>query len=613
METSLHVDSAITLQKPSNKSKDSKTLITIQIQNHQLNFRFLETHPPAQMIIAMRKIGMLRLIPRFLRKMAINVEDYNVIKEGKALVLVPKQETVFYNHIQQFNRDLSVMAVRAWLEQHNENRLKKRKMDDNGETASPESKKFVRILEALSASGLRALRYGHEVPQVAKIVANDLLPAAVESINRSAEYNKLQHLVQGHEGDAIAYMGSIPEKDRFHAVDLDPYGTAAPFLENAVRSVVDDGLLMVTCTDAGVLAGNGYPEKCYALYGGSNFGNTSFGLDTNHEAGLRLMLSTIAGVAAKHKKAIEPVLSLSIDYYFRVFVRVKTSPAKVKHLASTMMMVHHCIGCGYRVEQRMGRETSGKFQTPKAAFVGPNCPCCNSPFHVAGPLWGGNLHNHEFVDKVLEINASADKKVYGTTERIKGMLMLAKQELETPFYFSLGRLPSLIKASTIPITEFTRAVGNLGHDVSLTHAKANAIKTTAPWEDILLIAARWLRRGNEKRLQELRANLDSAKNEEKRKQKEETIRQLETNPNGSPTLSENLAGYRVLQKLDSDTREVDFDTPNEVSEKIHRLRKIKMVRFQESPANWGPKARPGKKQKEESKTDGQTEETKTEN
>lgn len=555
------------------------------------------------MIIAMRKIGMLRLIPRFLRKMAINVEDYNVIKEGKALVLVPKQETVFYNHIQQFNRDLSVMAVRAWLDQHNETRLKKRKIDENGETKTVEDKKFVRILEALSASGLRALRYGHEVPQVSKIIANDLLPAAVESINRSAEYNDLLKLVQGHEGDAIAYMGSIPEKDRFHAVDLDPYGTAAPFLENAVRAVLDDGLLMVTCTDAGVLAGNGYPEKCYALYGGSNFGNTSFGLDTNHEAGLRLMLSTIASVAAKHKKAIEPVLSLSIDYYFRVFVRVKTSPAKVKQLASTMMMIHHCIGCGYRVEQRMGRNTGGKFQTPKAASVGPNCPCCNSPFHVAGPMWGGNLHNHEFIDKVLEINSSADKQVYGTTERIKGMLMLAKQELETPFYFSLGRLPSLFRASTIPITEFTRAVGNLGHDVSLTHAKANAIKTTAPWEDILLIAARWLRKGNEKRLQELKGSLDSAKNVEKRKQKEETIKQLEANPDGSSSLSETLAGYRALQKLENDKREVDFDTNNEVSDKIHRLRKIKMLRYQESPANWGPKARPGKKQKTDKQDD----------
>lgn len=540
--------------------------------------------------------------------MTINIEDFNVIKEGKASVLVPKQETVFYNHIQQFNRDLSVMAIKAWLEGYNAKRelkaLKKRKAEEeNGEKAAPavstENRKFVRILEALSASGLRALRYGHEVPQVSRIVANDLLPAAVASINRSAEYNKLDDLVKGNQGDAITYMGSVTDKDRFHVVDLDPYGTAAPFLESAIRLVLDDGLLMVTCTDAGVLAGNGYPEKCYALYGGSNFGNTTFGLDANHEAGIRLLLSTIANIAARHKKFIEPVLSLSIDYYFRVFVKVSTSAAQVKHLSSTTMMVHHCIGCGYMAEQRMGRASGHKFQTPRAVSVGPTCPCCNSPFHVAGPLWGGKLHNKEFVEQVLSVNAKADKEVYGTTDRIKGMLTLAKEELETPFYTNLGRLPSLFKASTIPITEFAQALGNLGHEVSLTHAKANSIKTTAPREDVLLVAHRWVRRSNEKRLQELKASLESTTDENKRKQKEEAIKEIEKNPYATKNLTENMPGFHVQKFLEKDTREVDFETPNEFSDRLLKLRKIKMVRFQETPANWGPKARPGKKQKTE--------------
>ena len=50
--------------------------------------------------------------------------------------------------------------------------------------------------------------------------------------------------------------------------DLDPYGTAAPFIDSAIQCLEDDGMLLVTCTDAGVLAGSGYPEKCFALYGG---------------------------------------------------------------------------------------------------------------------------------------------------------------------------------------------------------------------------------------------------------------------------------------------------------------------------------------------------------
>jgi hypothetical protein len=65
-------------------------------------------------------------------------------------------------------------------------------------------------------------------------------------------------------------------------VDLDPYGTAAPFIDAAVQCVNDggegskgnlrdalaergapsnSGLLCVTCTDLSVLATNNYPEK----------------------------------------------------------------------------------------------------------------------------------------------------------------------------------------------------------------------------------------------------------------------------------------------------------------------------------------------------------------
>ena len=51
------------------------------------------------------------------------------------------------------------------------------------------------------------------------------------------------------------------DRTRFDVIDLDPYGTAAPFLDSAVQAVKDGGLLCVTCTDMGVLAGGSYPEK----------------------------------------------------------------------------------------------------------------------------------------------------------------------------------------------------------------------------------------------------------------------------------------------------------------------------------------------------------------
>ena len=69
------------------------------------------------------------------------------------------------------------------------------------------------------------------------------------------------------------------ERNRVDVVDLDPYGTAAPFIDASVQCVNDGGiylpnswsfwnsespfigLLCVTCTDMSVLATTNYPEK----------------------------------------------------------------------------------------------------------------------------------------------------------------------------------------------------------------------------------------------------------------------------------------------------------------------------------------------------------------
>lgn len=51
----------------------------------------------------------------------------------------------------------------------------------------------------------------------------------------------------------------------FHVIDLDPYGSAAPFLDSAVQNIASGGLMCITCTDMAVLCAS-YPETCYAKY-----------------------------------------------------------------------------------------------------------------------------------------------------------------------------------------------------------------------------------------------------------------------------------------------------------------------------------------------------------
>ena len=54
-------------------------------------------------------------------------------------------------------------------------------------------------------------------------------------------------------------------------------------------------------------------------------------------------------------------------------------------------------------------------------------------------MWSAPIQNPEFISKVLEhIEESPDK--YGTVTRMRGMLTVAKEELEDPFYFTPSKI-----------------------------------------------------------------------------------------------------------------------------------------------------------------------------
>ena len=82
---------------------------------------------------------------------------------------------------------------------------------------------------------------------VREVIANDLAPEAVETIRRNIEFAKCEGKVVANEGDAIMVMmqHSRDPAKQFDVVDLDPYGSAAPFLDSAVQAVCDGGMLLL--------------------------------------------------------------------------------------------------------------------------------------------------------------------------------------------------------------------------------------------------------------------------------------------------------------------------------------------------------------------------------
>jgi tRNA (guanine26-N2/guanine27-N2)-dimethyltransferase len=74
--------------------------------------------------------------------------------------------------------------------------------------------------------------------------------------------------------DAIDLMNDMrKQKQYFDVVDLDPYGTAIPFLESALSCIGNNGLLCVTFTDMAVLCAR-KPHVCFYKYGAAPLGKS---------------------------------------------------------------------------------------------------------------------------------------------------------------------------------------------------------------------------------------------------------------------------------------------------------------------------------------------------
>ncbi|CAO1627771.1 unnamed protein product [Parajaminaea phylloscopi] len=663
------------------------------------------------------------LCPRRLAASGLRLHaSESAFREGSATIVMPTASAAFLNPVQEFNRDLSVLAIRTWSEMMDAEMRKKwqakedrRKAGSNGKkrhggsvegdervkrvkaaegdgasvaaddssqtgitsveaTSQPQATdrpgstyrpfRFT-VLEALSATGLRSIRYAKEIPLLKNVLANDLSASAVKAMKRNVALNfpdgqpiedwvpeaavaqsqgkdggkaptedELTEMEnQGkvaaeaaaaagpalenasasvdeattaqeadiaqaaihpdckitiNEGDALDVMYSHRNpRSRFHVIDLDPYGSAAPFLDGAVQSVADGGLLCVTCTDLAVLASNNYPEKCFALYGG-----TSTRTEYCHEAALRLVLHSIASTAARYGRYIKPLLSLSIDFYLRVFVQVQTAPIEVKNLASKTGLVYTCSYCHNFHQQRLGRTSdySGKkgqpltkYQTavgpPAAIQAGATCEECNSRYHMAGPMWLDSIHDPTFCKTLLGVLDRQPERSK-TAPRIRGMVGTAATELsDAPFYFIPAKISGLMHSRSPSLLHVTNALLHAGYRVSRSHCAGGSIKTDASRAQLYDIWRDWIDQGNPIKLEGI--------------------------SEGSPARALVLKGRRTAQESTGEPAAgVERGPARYVFEKEHPDAQgamfsddfggagestVKAVRYQQNPLpNWGP-------------------------
>ncbi|OIT24366.1 PREDICTED: probable tRNA (guanine(26)-N(2))-dimethyltransferase 1 [Nicotiana attenuata] len=473
---------------------------------------------------------------------SFDLNDYTIIKEGEAEILMHSKNQVFYNKTQVNNRDMSIAVLRTFISQRkleHESTLDRRvktgpkvpdesvsgmeptadsvqyngKFNDGYElleemssdepcsiSGAPtrnlrgkdrEELKPARVLEALSASGLRALRYAREVEGIGQVVALDNDKVSVEACRRNIRFNGpvACSKLESHLADARVYMLTHPKE--FDVVDLDPYGSPSLFLDSAVQSVADGGMLMCTATDLAVLCG-GNGEVCYSKYG-------SYPLRGKycHEMALRILLACIESHANRYKRYIVPVLSVQMDFYVRVFVRIYSSASAMKNTPLKLSYVYQCTGCDSFHLQPVGRtiskDNSLRYHPGFGPAVPQECSDCGKKFNMGGPIWSAPIHDQEWVASILA-DVKSIKERYPAYNRICAVLTAISEELpDIPLFLSLHNISATLKCTSPSAVMFRSAVINAGYRISGTHVNPLGLKTDAPMHTIWDIMRCWVK------------------------------------------------------------------------------------------------------------------------
>ncbi len=348
------------------------------------------------------------------------------VKEGKASI--ETKEGVFYNPNMRTLRNISVSFLNA---------------------ASTE---IGSLLDCTSATGIRGIRYALEC-KAKGVVMLDMNESAYDISVGNAGRNGI--------GAKVLHT-SIQEfanttKAKFDAIDLDPFGTPAPYIFDLMKISKDGTLLMVTATDTAVLCG-AHAKACMRIYGAKPMHN-----ELCHEAGLRILIGYIVRDAAQFNFGIEPLLAISDMHYIRVFLRLKKGANSAAESVGKIGFASACSKCH-----------SFSYSVGFVPVIEMRCDFCGSEMVFSGPLWLGKLHDKGVVKRMLS-DDGLDRHGFELLERVY-------QELDLPFFYVVPKITKYLGIGGVP---FEKIIRNLGVEASRTHFSAEAIKTSAGIEEVV--------------------------------------------------------------------------------------------------------------------------------
>ncbi|AAL63614.1 N2,N2-dimethylguonasine tRNA methyltransferase [Pyrobaculum aerophilum str. IM2] len=327
---------------------------------------------------------------------------------------------VFYNPAMEKNRTLSTLLLKAY------------------------GKGGLVVCEPLSGTGVRGIRYAVESGVVGKLILNDISKEAVELIKKNLEINGVDAEVYNEDANVLLHK----LKDSCDVVDIDPFGSPAPFIHGAFRALKEEGLICATATDTAVLVGR-YPRKCLRRYG-SVIVKTPFYI----EVGLRNLLGYIARVAAAEDYKITPLMSYWEGHYFRVCAYAARGARDADD------NFHHIAYIKYErgVRKILHAQSEGS----------------------SGPLWVGPLGDPLIINKMSEIGPYQDF-----------LKILAEEySISAPWFY---RLPEFAAGGKSPTLK--EAVGVLraaGIYAVRTHMAPDGFKADGEYGEVLMAFKRYI-------------------------------------------------------------------------------------------------------------------------
>ncbi|HYY50781.1 MAG TPA: tRNA (guanine(10)-N(2))-dimethyltransferase [Nitrososphaeraceae archaeon] len=362
---------------------------------------------------------------------------------------VPPKNPAFFNPSAKLSRDISILVYRAFLQ-------------DMTRT----QKTFA---DPLSGVGARALRVAVEVQEIDQVHINDLNPLAIELSKKNAVLNFVERKCNFSVNEACKFLLSS-ETNRFAVLDLDPFGSPAPYIDCALRSVLDSGLISVTATDTAVLCGK-FNDVCFRKYYGR-----AIRCHYAKEIAIRLLLSQISLTASRFGLIIEPLFAHSYSQYIRIYARVKLSRAKANMVHNKLGFIQHCEKCGNRM-------VSKEYYRPDA------CALCGNSFSIAGQLWISRLFDKNLIKKMERSNFN--KVGSGLPDNgivDKSMLSTCFDEHDDiPYYFITDEIAAKLKTSPMSVAKVIERLSRSGYRSSKTSLDKRGFKTDAGINEILTL------------------------------------------------------------------------------------------------------------------------------